>query len=344
MKDGAVRGLLVTSMSLFVHRIARGLMRLMLCLAAVAAVLGAGPVSAQGDYPAKPIRFVVGFPPGGGNDIIARLLGSKLQEIWGQAVVIDNRPGANSIIATEIVAKAPPDGYTLLVNASGMVINPSMYATLPYDALRDFEPVTMLVSFAFVLVVNPSLPAHSMTELVQYAKSQPGKLNYSSAAAAFQLAVELLKIQTGISLNHVPYKGSVPAISAVLANETQLTIVDATSAVPQIRAGKLRALAVALPRRSASLPEVPTMAEAGVPDFEISGWAGLFAPAGTPRPVVVRLHQQAVRILQMPDIREKLLNLGAEPVANSPEEFAAQMKAQIAKWISVARTANIKAQ
>ena len=319
-------------------------MRLIVLLSLLLAAPFAGTGLAQGDYPSKPIRMVVGFPPGGGNDILARLLSAKLQEAWGQPVVVENRPGAASNIATEYVAKAVPDGYTLLFNAAGMVINPALFASIPFDPVRDFEPVSQLATFPFVLVVHPSVAARTVKELVQLANSQPGKLNYGAGAAAFQLAAELFKQQAGINLNHVPYKGSVQAISGVLANEVQLTFVDSLPVIPHIKSGRLRGLAVTPGKRTSSLPELPTMKEAGLPEYELAGWAGLFAPARTPKAVVSRLHQQSVKIVQMPDIRARMLAMGAEPTGTTPEELTALMKLQVEKWKTVARNANIKAQ
>jgi tripartite-type tricarboxylate transporter receptor subunit TctC len=319
-------------------------MRLIVMLSLVLAAAVAGPGFAQGDYPSKPVRMVVGFPPGGGNDILARLLSAKLQEAWGQPFVVENRPGAASNIATEFVAKAAPDGYTLLFNAAGMVINPAMFASLPFDPLRDFEPVSQLAVFPFVLVVHPSVPAQNVKELIQWAKSRPGKINYSAASTAFQLAAELLKQQAGIDLNHVPYKGSAQAISGVLANDVQLTFVDSLPVIPHIKSGKLRGLAVTPGVRSSSLPELPTMKEAGLPEFEMAGWAGLFAPARTPKAVVSKLHQQSVKVVQMPDISARMLAMGAEPTGTTPEQLSALMKVQVERWKTVARIANIKPQ
>jgi tripartite-type tricarboxylate transporter receptor subunit TctC len=303
-----------------------------------------GLAFAQADYPAKPIRMIVGFSPGGANDIIARMLGAKMQDAWGQSVVIDNRPGANSNIATEIAANAPPDGYTLLFNASGMVINPAMYESLAFDTIRDFEPISQVATFPFVLAVNPSVPARTVTELIAVAKSQPGKLNYGAGAAAFRFAAELFKQQVGIDLYHIPYKGSVQAINAVLANDIQITIVDSLPAIPHLKSGRLRGLAVTSGKRASGLPDIPTMIEAGVADYDITGWAGLFAPAGTPKPIVNKLNQQTARIVQMPDFREKLLALGSEPVGGSAEDLATIMKVQSQKWKTVNRTAHIKAE
>ena len=312
----------------------------LLAFAAVCAV----PAVAQTDYPSRPVRMVVGFPPGGGNDIIARILGAKMQEAWGQSVVIDNRPGANSNIAIELVARAPADGYTLLFNAAGMVINPAMYESLPFDTIRDFEPISQVATFPFVLVTNPSVPSRTVKEFIELAKSQPGKLNYGSGAAAFQFAAELLKLQVGINLNHIPYKGSVQAISALLANDVQVTIVDSLPAIPHLKSGRLRGLAVTSGQRASGLPEIPTMMESGIADYDITGWAGLFAPAGTPRPILDKLNQQTVRIVHTPDFREKLLGLGSEPVGGTAEELARIMKVQSQKWKVVAKTANIKAE
>lgn len=317
-------------------------MKLIVLLLLALPALWSGPGHAQGDYPSKPIQLLVGFPPGGGNDIMARLLAVKLQEAWKQPVVVVNKPGATSIIAAEFVAKAPADGYTLLVNASLMTIIPAVHSSLPYDTLRDFEPVTMLADFPFVLAVHPSLKVHSVKELIGVAKSQPGKLNYGAASTAFQLTAELFKQQAGIDVNHIPYKGSAQSIKGLLANEVQLAFIDTPPMVSQINSGRLRGLAVTSRVRSSSLPELPTMIEAGVADFEIVGWFALFAPAGTPPPIVNKLYTESAKIVRMPDLRDKLINLGAAPVGNTPEELREIMKKQMNKWIGVAKSANIK--
>jgi tripartite-type tricarboxylate transporter receptor subunit TctC len=293
-------------------------------------------------YPAKPIRIVVGFPPGGGNDIIARLVGAKMQEAWGQAVVIDNKPGANSIIAAEFVAKSAPDGYTLLVNATGgMSVNPVLYAKLPYDPLKDFVPISMVGSFPLVLVVNPAVPANSVQELIAYAKANPGKLNYSSGSTAFQVAGEMFKQMTGIDVKHIPYKGSAASITAVIAGDVQMTIVDTPPLVQQIRAGKVKALAVTSPKRSASMPEVPAMAES-VPGYEMVLWIGVFAPAGTPRDVAEKLSAEVMRIVRLADVREKLDAMGVEPLGNTSEQTAEWIRREIARYGPVVKAANIK--
>jgi len=295
-------------------------------------------------YPSKPIRIVVGFPPGGGNDIIARLLGAKMQETWGQSVVIDNRPGAASIIAAEHVAKSAPDGYTLLVNATGgMSVNPVLYAKLPYDSLKDFVPISMVGSFPLVLIVNPSVPANSVPELVAYARANPGKLNYSSGSTAFQVATEMFKQMTGTDVRHIPYKGSAASITAVIAGDVQMTIVDTPPLVPQIKAGKVRALGVTSAKRSGAMPEVPTVAES-VPGYEMVLWIGMFAPAGTPREIAAKLNAEVVRIVKLPDIRQKLDGMGVNPLGNTPEQVSEWIRREIAKYGPVVKAGNIKVE
>ncbi len=296
-------------------------------------------------YPAKPIRIVVGFPPGGGNDIIARLVATKMQEAWGQPVVIDNKPGANSIIAAEFVAKSAPDGYTLLVNATGgMSVNPVLYAKLPYDSLKDFVPISMVGSFPLVLVVHPSVPANSVQELVAYAKANPGKLNYSSGSTAFQVASEMFKQMTGTDLRHIPYKGSAASITAVIAGDVQMTIVDTPPLVSQVKAGRVRALAVTSAKRASAMSELPTIAESGVPGYEMMLWIGVFAPAGTPRDVAAKLNAEVVRIVRLPDIREKLDAMGVEALGNTQEQMAEWIRREIARYAPVVKAANIKAE
>jgi tripartite-type tricarboxylate transporter receptor subunit TctC len=313
-------------------------------LAAALAAVFTTAVAAQGAYPGAPVKLVVGFPPGGANDILARLIGAKLQDAWGQPVVTENKPGANAIIATDFVAKSVPDGHTLLIGASGaMTFNPGLYQKLPYDPVRDFAPVTMLGSFPLVLAVNPAVPAQSVRELVAHARSAGGRLNYAAGSTPFQLVAELFKSQTGVAIAHIPYKGSAAAVNAVIANDTQLTFVDAPPVVGQIRGGKVRGLAVTSRTRAATLPELPTMIEAGIADFDVVLWASLFAPAGTPRPVVERIHQGVVRAMQSPDVRERMLALGITPVGNTPEELAAIVKADLEKWTRVAKQAGVKA-
>jgi len=311
---------------------------LLLCIGVVSS-------SISQTYPSKPVRLVVGFPPGGANDILARLVGARLQEAWGQSVIVDNKPGANAIIGTDFVAKSAPDGYTLLVGASGaMTFNPGLYAKLPYDPVRDFAPVTMLGSFPLVLGIHPSLPAQSVKELVALARASPGKLNYGAGSTPFQLAAELFKLQAELQINHIPYKGSAATVAAVMANDVQLTFVDAPPAVAQIRAGRLRALAVTSRARAAVLPEVPTMVEAGLPQYEVVLWTSLFAPAGTPRPVLEVLHAQTLKALQIAEVRERMAALGIDPVGNTPAELGAILRADLEKWTAVAKSAGVKAE
>ncbi len=296
-------------------------------------------------FPVKPVHLVVGFPPGGANDILARLIGARLQEAWGQSVIVDNKPGANAIIGTDFVAKSAPDGYTLLVGASGaMTFNPGLYDKLPYDPVRDFAPVTMLGSFPLVLGVNPSLPAQTVKELIALAKASPGKLNYGAGSTPFQLAAELFKLQAGLQINHIPYKGSAATVTAAMANDVQLTFVDAPPAMAQIRGGRLRALAVTSRTRAAVLPDVPTMAEAGLAQYEVVLWTSLFAPAGTPKPVLDALHAQVLKALQVPEVRERMAALGIDPVGNTPAELGAILRADLEKWSAVAKSAGVKAE
>jgi len=296
-------------------------------------------------YPSKPIHIVVGFPPGGGNDIIARLVGAKMQDSWGQSVVIDNKPGANSIIAAEFVAKSAPDGYTLLVNATGgMSVNPVLYSKLPYDSLRDFVPISMVGSFPLVLVVNPSVPANSVQELVAYIKANPGKLNYSSGSTAFQVASEMFKQMTGTDIKHIPYKGSVQSISAVMAGDVQMTIVDSPPLVPQLKSGRVKALAVTTAKRAPAMADLPTIAESGVPGYEMALWIGVFAPAGTPQDVAAKLNAEVVRIVNLPDIREKLAGMGVEPLGNTSEQMAEWIRREIARYGPVVKAAGIRAE
>jgi tripartite-type tricarboxylate transporter receptor subunit TctC len=296
-------------------------------------------------WPSKPIRLVVGFPPGGGNDIIARLVGAKMQETWGQPVLVENRPGAASIIAAELVAKATADGYTLLVNATGgMSINPVLYAKLPYDPLKDFEPIGMVGVFPLVLVVHPSVPARSVRELVAYARAHPGKLNYSAGSTSFQVATEMFKQMTRTDIRHIPYKGSAASINAVLAGDVQLTIVDTPPLAGQMQSDRLRALAVTSAKRAAAMPNLPTLAESGVPGYDMSLWIGLFAPAGTPRDVVAKLSAEVARIVKLGDVRDKLLGMGVDPLGNTPEQVTDWIRREIARYGPVVKAGNIKAE
>src|SRR6188474_2559186 len=275
------------------------------------------PAAAQVQYPTRQIRIVVGFTPGGGNDIIARVVGQKLSESFGQPVIIENKPGAGAILATEYVARSAPDGYTLLVGASGaMVINPAVYEKLSYDTTRDFKPVSELGSFPLILIVNSKSPFKSLADLVAYAKANPDKANYSSSSAAFQLATELFKQKTGVPMQMIPYKGANDSVSAEISGEVTATIADAGPVTSQVNGGLARALAVAAPKRAESLPDVPTMKEAGA-DVEAVLWSGIFIPAATPPEIVRKLEAEFVRIARLPDVISRLQSLNIESVGNS---------------------------
>lgn len=323
----------------------RPLRRLVLAgLASAAASLVPMPAFAQ-QWPSKPIRFVIPYPPGGASDVTARTLGAKLQEALGQPVVIENRPGANGIIALESVARAPADGYTILMaNLGPNAINPAVYAKLPYDAINDFAPIMLTTLVPQVLVVNPQLPIKTLPELIAYAKQNPGKLNYASAGigASNHLSGELFNSMAGIKMEHIAYKGDTPAMTDVAAGTVSVMFPTAIAAAPHTKAGRLRPIAVTSKKRIGSMPDVPTVGEAGVPGFEAVSWGGIMAPAGTPKPVIDRLHAEFLRILKMPDVAEKLQSLGAEVVASTPDEFAAYLRDEIAKWTKVARDANVK--
>jgi tripartite-type tricarboxylate transporter receptor subunit TctC len=306
-----------------------------------AALLLAAPAAAQ--YPAKPVRFIVPSSAGGGTDIIARALAQKLSEALGQQFVVENRPGAGQMIGIELAARAPADGHTILMTASTLAINPIMYKKVSYDPLRDFAPITQAASLPNVLVVHPSLPARSVAELVALAKREPGKIAYASAGVGTspQMSVELLKSLAGIDLLHVPYKGTGPGVIDVLAGQVKVMTPNVLTALPHIKSGRLRALAVTSAKRSEALPEVPTMAEAGVPGYESVQWYGVLAPAGTPREIVQRLYAEIAKALHAGEVRERLAADGAEPVGSTPEEFAAFIRAEIAKWSKVAKAAGI---
>ena len=311
-------------------------------------VLTAAPfnsASAQEDpskYPTRAIHIVVGFTPGGGNDIIARIVGQKLSESLGQPVIIDNKPGAGAIVATEYVAKSAPDGYTLLVGASGaMAINPAVYAKLPYDSIRDFVPVSELGSFPLILIVNASSPIKSVAELVAFAKANPDKTNYSSSSTAFQLVTELFKQKTGAPMQEIRYKGANDSVMAVISGQVTATIADTGPASSQVHGGQVRALAVAAPKRTEDLPDVPTMKEAGA-DVDAMLWSGLFAPKQTPAAIVKKLESELMRIARLPDVVVRLKPLGIVSVGNSSEQFAQILASDIARWTEVAKAGNIR--
>ena len=300
---------------------------------------------AQPAYPTKAIRMVVPFPPGGTTDILARVAAQKITEATGQQVIVDNRPGAGGNIGTEVVAKAAPDGYLLLADpGSTLTVNPSLFSKLPFDPLKDFAPVTIIAAVPNLLVVHPSLPVRSVKELIALAKSRPGQLNYASTGAgqSTHLSMELFKLSAGVEMTHIPYKGSSPALFDLLAGQVPLMFDNMPSSLPYVQAGRLRALAVSTLKRAPALPSLATVAESGLPGFEVSVWFGVLAPAGTPREIVTRLNAIIVKALASPDTRERLAGQGAEPIGNTPEEFTAQMQRDLVKWAKVVKGAGIK--
>ena len=315
-------------------------------LAFIAALLvaPAGGALAQAQaYPGKPIRVIVPFPPGGSTDFLARIVGQKLTAAWGQQVVIDNRPGAGGTVGAAEAARAAPDGYTLLMGAVHHTIATSAYAKLPYDFQRDFAPVTTVAIVPNVLVVNPAVPANSVKELIAYAKANPGKLNYGSAGmgTAHHLIGESFNAQAGVDILHVPYKGSSPAVADLIGGQVTLMYDTVSSCLPHIKSGKLRPLGVSTAKRSAALPDVPTIAEAALPGFEVTTWFGFLAPAKTPADIVTKLNTEIVKILNMPDVRERLLAAGSEPVGNTPEQMTAQIAKETAEFAKIVKRAKL---
>lgn len=307
----------------------------------VVAVLGldAGAALAQG-YPTKPIRMIASFPPGSASEILGRVVGQKLTEAWGQPVVVETRPGAGGTIAADAVAKAAPDGYTLLMGSSSeLTAAPNLYSKLGYDPVKHFVPVIQVAVVPNLLVVHPSVPATTVKELIAVAKAKPGQLNYASSGngSTTHLAAEMLKMLAGIDMVHIAYKGSPPALTDTLAGQTSVMFGPIVTALPHAKAGKLRALAVSSPKRSSAAPEVPTMMESGFPDFEASIYFGIVAPAGTPREIITRLNAEIGKGLQNPEVRQTLLKLGAEPLGGTPEAFAAHIRAELAKWGKVVK-------
>ncbi len=305
----------------------------------------AGGASAQ-LYPARPVRLVVPFAPGSTTDSLARLIANRITEPLGQQVVVDNRPGAGGNIGTEIVARATADGHTLLMAAGSHAINPSLYRKLPFDAVKDFAPITLVGEAPLVLVAYPQLSASSMPELIALAKSKPGQLSYASGGSGSpsHLAMELLKSMAGIELTHVPYKGGAPVLTALLSGEVQVTAGGMLALLPQIRAKKLKALAVTSAKRSPVAPEIPTVAESGVARYQVTGWWGLLAPAGTPSSVVARLEREVASQLQSRELRERLSSEGIEAIGSSPQHFAAYLNEDIAKWAKVVKLSGARAE
>ncbi len=323
------------------------LSRFGLCLILFAALLLNAIDSAIAQtYPTKPIRIIVPFAPGGGADILARLLGPKLSDSWGQPVIVDNRAGAGGIVGTEMVAKAPGDGYVLAMGYIGThAINPSLYPKLSYDPVKDFAAVALVASIPSILVVHPSVPAKSVQELIALAKSKPGELNYGSGGVgtAPHLAGELFNTMAGVKMVHIPYKGSGPALTELLGGHVSLMFNTMIQTIPHVKAGKLRGLAVTCAKRSAAMPELPTIAESGLPGYEMVGWFGILAPAGTPNEIVTRLNTEINKILNMTDVKDRLATLGSEPTGiTTPEQFGTFIKAEITKWAKVVKESGMK--
>ena len=300
---------------------------------------------AQEAWPSRPVRFILPFPPGGGTDILGRLIAERLSAGLGQPVVTENRGGAGGNVGAEAAARSSPDGYTIVLVAPSLAISPTLYSKINYDPVKDFAPVSLVATVPNVMITQASLPVQNLQEFIAFAKGKPGALNFGSGGAGTSnhLAGELFNIVTGAKLVHIPYKGVNLAMQDVLSGQIHLVVIGIPAAAPHIKAGRLRALAVVTPQRTAALPEVPTTDEAGLKDFEVTTWYGVLAPAGTPRPVIARLNSELVKIIHAPEVKERLAASGTEPRTSTPEEFAAYLKQEIAKWGDVVRKANLKA-
>jgi tripartite-type tricarboxylate transporter receptor subunit TctC len=312
--------------------------------ALIAAVFVAGTAAAQ-TYPARPVRMVVPFPAGGPTDIVGRTMAQKMSELLGQQVIVDNRGGAGGMIGTEQVAKAAPDGYTMLMGTiGGIAVAMSLQPNRGYDTLRDFAPITQSVTVTNILVVHPSVPAKNVKELLAIAKTKKGGLNYASSGAGTvtHLAGELFKLMGKVDITHVPFKGGAPALTALLSGEVDMSYENSLVVLPHVKSGKVRALAVTGQKRSRLMPELPTIAET-LPGYNASGWYGLFVPAATPKPIIARLSSESIKVLKMPDVIERLSSQGAEPVGSTPEEFGAYVRSEIDKWANLVKVANMKA-
>jgi tripartite-type tricarboxylate transporter receptor subunit TctC len=316
-------------------------MKIRFLLAALAVSLSAHA------FPTKPVKIIVAFPPGGGTDIVARLLAPRLGEAWGQAVIVENRAGASGTVGTEAAARAEPDGHTLFMATMGNVTaNQHLYPKMTVDPLRAFAPITKVVDVHFVFLANPALPANGVRELIELAKRRPGEIAYGSSGpgGAPHLAMELFKRRAGVDLQHVPYKGSAPSMNDLIGGRVMLTMDSLLQYLPHIRAGRLKALAVLGPKRSALLPEVPTIAESGLPGYALTNWFGLLAPAATPRETLLKVNQDVLRVLKQDDLRKKIADLGADVVGNSAEEFGAAMRAESAQWAEIIKAAGIRVE
>jgi tripartite-type tricarboxylate transporter receptor subunit TctC len=313
---------------------------------AVTLLLLPGLAWSQAGYPNRPVKIIVAFPPGQATDQAARAIAQKLSESQGQQFFVENRPGAASIIGSEAAAKSPNDGYTLFMGSSGsLAVNPGMYAKLPYDPVKDFTPISLTLKVPFFVVVNPSIPAGTVKELVAYLKANPGKINFGSAGngASNHLSAELFKSVTGVNMVHVPYKGSPPAVTDLLAGQIGLMFETGPLIMPHVKSGRLKALAVGSAQRSLAAPDLVTVAESGYPGFETVGWAGLLAPAGTPKEIVTKLNAEVVRILSQPEVTGRFVTLGAELLSSSPDDFGTYIKSETAKWGKVIKDSGAKA-
>jgi tripartite-type tricarboxylate transporter receptor subunit TctC len=317
----------------------------MRAVAGLLLALFAALANAQDAWPSRPIRFILPFPPGGGTDILGRLIAERLTARLGQPVVTENRGGAGGNVGAEAAARAAPDGYTIVLVAPSLAISPTLYSKINYDPVKDFAPVSLVATVPNVMITQPSLPVQNLAEFIAYARGRPGALNFGSGGAGTSnhLAGELFNLVTGAKLVHIPYKGVNLAMQDMLAGNVHLVFIGIPAAAPHIKAGKLRALALVAPKRSSALPDVPTVAEAGLRDFEVTTWYGVLAPAGTPKNIVLRLNAELVKIMHSPELKEKLTATGTEPLTSTPEEFAAYIQREIAKWGEVIRKAGVKA-
>lgn len=309
----------------------------------VAALASPAATHAASAYPDRPVRMIVPFAPGGGTDLVARMIAQKLGESLGQTVVVDNRPAVDGVVGTEIAARSQPDGYTLLQISTSHAINVALGRKLPYDTLKDFAPISHTANQQLILVVNPSLPARNVKELIALARAKPGSLNYGSSSNATALPFELFKAMTGVQIQHIPYKGSSPMLADLIGGQIQLSIAAAISAIPQVKAGKLRVLAIGDSRRFPELPDLPTIAESGVPGYQAAIWSGMLAPARTPGPIIERLNREVVKVVQASEFRTRLLELGAESVGSTSAEWGTFLRNEIEKWQKIARRANMRA-
>jgi tripartite-type tricarboxylate transporter receptor subunit TctC len=325
-------------------KLATGLAAL-IAMAASSAAAGAQGASVEGNYPTKPIRLVITYPPGGNTDLVGRAVAQKLTEAWGQQVIVDNRGGAGGVLGTVIAKQAASDGYTILLGTSaGMVLNPLLMSKIPYDPHQDFAPVSLVIVLPQLLAVHPGLAARNIKEFIALAKAKPGQLNFGSSGVGTpnHLGGEMLKAMAGINIVHVPYKGGAASITDLIAGQVQLVISSAPSVVPHVKSGRLRALAVGSAKRTPALPEVPTVAESGVPGYEYTTWYGIFAPRKTPAPIVAKLNAEIVRMLADPQVSQRFQSQGGDPASSTPAELTAYMKAETARWQRVIKTAGIR--